>query len=335
MELNQVLQRLKTAGALFLLILVVGSVVYSLIDKEASLLDAFYMSAITITTIGFHEVIDLSEAPAGRIFTVLMAFSGIGIITYFFSNLASLFIEGDIKRNFERKKMEKRIAELSDHFVICGSGRVGRNIALELLQTDRGFVMADLDGEVFEKGENPLSTCLHLIGDCTEDDFLLKLGVDRAKGIFVTSGEDNVNLVITLSVRTLNPSAKIVALSKDINLVAKLKKAGADRVVAPTYIGGLRMAAEMVRPTVTSFLDEMLRSELNHRIEEVSIPESMDGKELGELNIDQLEETMVLALKVGKRWVYKPSNNRLLKTGDLLIILTNPTEKHALETRLD
>ncbi len=336
MELNKVLQRLKLAGLLFLSILVVGSTVFSFLDPEAGLLDAFYMTAITVSTIGFHEVIDLSEKPEGRLFTVFLAFSGIGIITYFFSNLASLFIEGEIKRNFERRKMEKRIAALEGHFIICGAGRVGRNIARELFKTERSFVMADLKPEAFEQLESTdnLGETTFLVGDCTEDEFLLKLGVERALGVFVTSGDDNINLVITLSVRTLNSAVKIVALSKEIKHVQKLRKAGASRVITPTFIGGLRMASEMVRPMVTNFLDDMLRSEFNQRIEELRIPQSSEGIKLHQLGIDQLESTVVLAINDDEKWIYKPQPDQELGMGSHLILLTNPKEKRLIEEKL-
>ena len=336
MELDKVLDRLRFAGFLFLVILATGTTVYSFLDQDSTVLDAFYMTAITVATIGFHEVIDLSSHPLGRIFTVFLAFSGIGIITYFFSNLASLFIEGEIKRNFELKKMEKRIDNLSAHYIICGCGRVGKNVAQELFQTERSFVMADSSRDVFDgfADENLFKDIPFLVGSCTDDDFLIKLGVKRAAGVFVTSGDDNTNLVVALSVRTLNSAVKIVAVTKDINHVQKLKKAGANRVISPTYIGGLRMASEMLRPNVTSFLDEMLRSQMNERFEQINIPHSMEGTPLKDLAIEDLPETIVLAINEYDRWIYKPPASHVLKKDSYLVLLTNPKERKSIEEKL-
>lgn len=333
MELNKVLRRLQITGLLFVIILTIGSAVYYNIDPKATVVDAFYMTAITVSTIGFQEVIDLSNNPGGRLFTIALAFSGIGIITYFFSNLASLFIEGEIRRNYELKKMEKRINKLEGHYIVAGCGRVGRNIALELFQTEKEFVLADAKEDALEEflNKGKVKGAPHLTGDCTSDDFLLKLGITRATGLFVTSGDDNTNLVITLSARTLSPAIKIVALSKSIGHVQKLKRAGADKVITPTFIGGLRMASEMIRPKVTTFLDDMLKTDLGQRIEELNVPDDHAGKLLSSLSIEDLSETMVLAINENDHWVYKPKPEHVLKKGSHLILMTTQREKRKLE----
>ncbi len=306
-------------------------------DPNATLVDSFYMTAITVATIGFHEVIDLRAHPGGRLFTILLAFSGIGIITYFFTNLAALFIEGDLRRAFQRRQMEKKIKKLEAHFIICGCGRVGRNIALELHETKRPYVLADIKIEAIERflQEEEIEGALFLVGDTTDDDFLIQLGVEKALGVFVTSGDDNVNLVTTLTARTLNPAVKIVSLAKDISHMKKIKKAGATKVVSPAFIGGRRMASEMIRPQVTTFLDDMLRSSFNQRIEELNIPESAEGKKLSELYSDRLKETIVLAVNEDGSWLYNPSKDHELKAGSHVIMMTTPNERLELEKRLD
>ncbi|MEM9326201.1 MAG: potassium channel protein [Bacteroidota bacterium] len=336
MELNDVLGRIRVAGLLFLSILMVGTLVYKLMDPNATLLDSFYMTAITVATIGFHEVVDLADHPGGRLFTILLAFSGIGIITYFFSNLAALFIEGDLRRAFQRRQMEKKIKNLEAHFIICGCGRVGRNIALELHATKRPYVLADHELEVIEKliVDERLEGALFLAGDCTDDDFLIQLGVKRALGIFATTGDDNTNLVTTLSARVLNPAIKIVSLAKDLSHMKKIKKAGATKVVSPAFIGGMRMASEMIRPQVTTFLDDMLRSSFNQRLEEITIPMSAQGKQIQELQIDRLKETVVLAIHENDSWLYNPPTDYSLQGGSHVIIMTTPDERLELERKL-
>ena len=327
---------MRVAGLLFLSILVVGTLVYNSLDPNATLVDSFYMTAITVATIGFHEVVDLREHPAGRLFTILLAFSGIGIITYFFSNLAALFIEGDLRRAFERRQMEKKVKNLEAHFIICGCGRVGRNIALELHDTKRPYVLADINPDAIERfvQEEKIDSAIYLTGDCTDDDFLLQLGVDKALGVFVTSGDDNTNLVTTLTARTLNSAVKIVSLAKDLNHMKKIKKAGATRVVSPAFIGGKRMASEMIRPQVTTFLDDMLRSQFSQRIEELNIPESVEGKKIEDLKIEKLQETVVLAVNENGSWLYNPPKDHTLKGGSHIILMTTPDERLELEKRM-
>ena len=332
--LIEVLRRLRIAGFAFLVIMIIGTVGYSIIS-DGDVMDAFYMTAITLTTIGFHEVIDMSASPGGRIFTVFVAFTGIGIFTYFLSNVSALFIEGDIRRTFYKRKMEKRISKMEDHYVICGSGRVGSNIASELFHTDRPFVLSDQDEARLSALPVELKGHAMLAGDCTDDDFLMTLGVDRARGVFVTTGDDNTNLVICLTARQMNPTCRIVVKIIDLNHAAKVKRAGADRIISPNYIGGLRMASEMIRPSVTSFLDEMTRSSReNFRIEEVEVSKSFSGKSLSELKMSDCKNTLILAVKSPDQCEYIPDQKQELNSGDKLIIMTTPKERQIIEERL-
>jgi voltage-gated potassium channel len=163
------------------------------------------------------------------------------------------------------------------------------------------------------------------------ESVLQKLGVEHAQGMFVTTGDDNTNLVICLTARQINPAMKIVARSKEIVNVKKLKRAGADRVVTPNYIGGMRMAAEMLRPTVTTFLDEMLHSDLNERMEEFIIPESKDGKNLLSFPAEELKDTLIIAIRENDRIVYNPKKDHILKQGATLIMITTPKERRVID----
>lgn len=329
-----VLRRLKIAGFAFLAIMVIGTIGFTIIS-DGRVFDSFYMTVITLTTIGFHEIIDMRFSLGGRIFTVFIAFAGVGIFTYFISNVAALFIEGDIRRTFYRRKMEKKINKMEDHYVICGSGRVGKNIASELFHTDRPFVMADVDESQLIDHSGEIKEMLVLVGDCTDDDLLQKLGVERARGVFVTSGDDNTNLVICLTARQLNPNCRIVVKIIDLKHASKLKRAGADRIISPNYIGGLRMASEMIRPSVTSFLDEMTRSSRqNFRIEEVEVTAKFSGKQLSDLKMSDCTNTLLLAIKNPEQCEYVPNQNQTLKSGDKLIIMTTPKERQIIEDRL-
>lgn len=335
MNLFSAFRRLKIASALFILLMIGGTVgFYSLGDEGTTWVDALYMTGITISTVGYHEVVSLDTHPYGRLFTLILIFFGFAVLTYLFSNLIALFIEGDIKSTFTKRRMLKQIEKMKDHYVICGCGRVGRNIAYELMQTGHDFVMSDRNESVSKSLIKELKNTPFMVGDSTDDSFLLRLGVDRARGVFVVSGDDNTNLVICLTARQLNSQMKIVARVKKIDNADKLYRVGADKVVSPNYIGGLRMAAEMLKPTAVSFMDELMRSELDHRLEEYVVPVHLDGHPLSDFPIHDLNNTSVLALREKDEWHYNPEKHHTMKRGAHLVLITTPSDRKILETRV-
>ena len=334
MWLIDVLGRIKLAGLLFVGILMVGTVGFAYFSNW-QWFDAFYMTTLTLTTIGFYEVIDLSESPAGRVFTVFIAFGGVGVFTYFVSNVAALFIEGDVRRSFYRRKMEKKISKMTDHYIVCGLGRVGKTIADELAITKREVVLADINEESFEFLSEELMTLPKLAGDCTDEDFLERLSIQHAKGIFICTREDNTNLVICLTARQMSSSIKIVVRSKDIHLTNKLKRAGADNIISPNHIGGIRMMSEMMHPSVTSFLDDMTRNmSISMRIEEITVGDKYSGKCISDLNLEKYQNTLLLAVREDGAYDYIPVADRELKKGSQLIVMTTPDNRQSIEERI-
>ena len=269
--LTSIPRRFIWCGAFLLAIILTGTVGYWLVTgRHYSFIDALYMTFITITTIGFGEVIDLSGNPGGRLFTIFIAISGIGALTYLVTNLTGLVVEGSLTESFRRRKMEKTVNSYRDHFIICGFGAVGAYIADELQSTRRPYVIVDEDKAVVERAIQALPERIVLEGDATNNDILIRAGVERAKGLFAVTGDDNRNLVISLTARQINHAVRVVARCTDIRNDAKIKRAGADAVVSPGFSGGLRMASEMLRPAVVSFLDMMLREQdQNLRVEEI------------------------------------------------------------------
>jgi voltage-gated potassium channel len=169
-------------------------------------------------------------------------------------------------------------------------------------------------------------------GDATDSDVLSEAGIADAKGLFAVTGDDNQNLVISLTAKQLNPLIRVVASCKDLKNVEKIKKAGADAVVSPTFIGGLRMASEMVRSTVVSFLDTMLRDkEMNLRIEEIAVPATFAGKDVSELDLGKYRHVLLLAVKTEGDWIYNPREDYTIQLGDTLIFMTTPEERTELE----
>jgi voltage-gated potassium channel len=322
------------AGMALAGVLIIGTIGYWFIgQRQYSLVDCFYMTFITIATIGYGEIIDMANNPVGRIFTVFVATSGIGVATYILTNLTAFMVEGEMTETFRRKKMEKTIKTLRRHYIVCGIQGVGFHVLNELSETKRPHVIVDVDRERIDKALETFHEELFIQGDATDSDTLLASGIKEAAGLFAVTGDDNMNLVISLTAKQLNPQIKVVARCRDLKNVEKMKKAGADAVVSPTFIGGLRMASEMVRSTAVSFLDTMLRDkEKNLRVEEMTVSESFAGKPISALNLRDYPNVLLLAVKTEGDWIYNPSADYMMKLWDTLIFMTTPEERERLET---
>jgi len=309
-------------------ILFIGTIGYMLIGgSRYTPLDALYMTVITIATIGYSEIIDLSNSPGGRIFTMMIAFTGIGVLAYTMSSLTAFIVEGELTRAFRRRRMENLAQTLKDHYIVCGLGLVGTNIVNELRATHRPCAVVDISPEKADLGRKKQFE-VQIEGDATDNETLHKAGIAAAKGLFAVTSDDNMNLVICLTAKHLNPGLRIVSQCNDLKNFDKLKHAGADAVVSPVYIGGLRMASEMVRPTVVTFLDKMLRdSKAGLRVEEMAIPDSLAGKKLGELGLKRFREALLLAVTGKDGWTYNPEDEYHLASGNTLVFMTTVAER--------
>ena len=271
---TDIVTRLKRIILIIIAIILVGTVGYKLVGGEkTSWLDALYMTAITITTVGYQDFVGAGATTAGKVFTITYLFLSVGTIFYLFTALASYMVEGEVRKVFRRRSMEKRIEKMKGHYIVCGIGMVGLYIVHELHETKRPQIAIDSNAAQLDllKGRNmdvPV-----LLGDATENELLEKAMVREAKGLFATTNSDNDNIVIALTAKQLNPALRVVCRCNDTKNIDKIKRAGADMVVALNYIGGLRMAAEMTRPHATDFLESMLRDkEQAMRVEEVIVP---------------------------------------------------------------
>jgi len=314
------------AGVILIAIILIGTVGYWFIGgKQYSFVDTLYMTIITISTIGFGEIIDLSGNTADRIFTIFIAISGVGVLLYFVTNLTALVVEGKLTESFRRRRMEKTAGNSRDHYIVCGLGSVGFYIVNELRATKRPYVIVDANKKNIERSLELLKDEVFIEGDATDSDTLLKAGIEKAKGLFAVTGDDNQNLVVSLTAKQLNPNLRVVAQCNEIKNSQKMRKAGADATVSTTSIGGLRMASEMVRPTVVSFLDTMLRDrERNLRVEELPVPGSFTGKSLSALNLKRHTHALLLAVKTREDWVYNPSENYVISPENTLVFMTTP-----------
>lgn len=331
---SQIYKKFIWSGLTLLAVLSIGTIGYWFIaGKQRAILDCLYMTIITISTIGFSEIIDLSGNVTGRVFTMFIALSGIGMLTYLLSNFTAFVVEGQIKETFRRNKMEKIARNLKHHYIVCGIGPVGHHIVNELHATKRPCIIIELDSNKIAKNQEALYDQVILEGDATDNNTLFKAGITKATGLFAVTGDDNHNLVISLTAKQLNPNVKVVASCKELNNIEKVRKAGADAVISPTHIGALRMASEMLRPTVVSFLDTMLRDkDKNLRIEEILLPTPVVGEPISFLNLNNYANTLLLAIKTTKDWIYNPPPDYKLKQENTLIVMTTPGERMKLES---
>ncbi|MBI3902686.1 MAG: potassium channel protein [Nitrosomonadales bacterium] len=327
---------LGLAGALLamLLIMLIGTVGYRIIGgPQYSWVDCFYMTFITVATIGYGEVVDLSDSPGGRLFTVFIAVLGIGTMTYTLSAVTAFILESDINHAWRRKKMLNKIAKLKDHYIVCGVGRVGSNVVHELAMTGRHCVIIDANQAQIENYIDRHPEQLYLLGDATDNDILLAAGINRARGVFAVASDDSQNLVISLSAKQLNPALRVVARCHDVRNIEKTRRAGADEIVSPDFTGGLRIVSAMVRPHVMSFLDEMIKSEDNLRMEEIRIPQGFSGKSLSNL-YSVSHDYIVLAVRQDGKWVFNPTPQHVVHDGDVLMVMASPHGRLRLEQLL-
>lgn len=236
--------------------------------------------------------------------------------------------------------MEKRVDRLDDHLIVCGSGGTAVYAVEELDAVERDAVLVSSDPERLHEVRPELGEEIpRVVGDPSSDDVLREAGVERAAGLVACAEDDKENLVITLSARQLNPDLRIVSRVADVDATDKARRTGADAVVSPDHIGALRLASELIRPTVVSFLDEMLRDrELNLRIDEVEIPDgsSAVGETLGEARLQERSDALLLAVRTAEgEWVYNPPSGHRLRPGQGLVFLGTPEDARAVRDAVD
>jgi voltage-gated potassium channel len=310
--------RLSQLVALLAGVTLAGTVGYVLIEGWP-VFDALYMTIITLGSVGFGEVHPLSTA--GRAFTMVLIVCGLGVVAYGLSTITAHWVEGDLAHLWEKRRMERRIAELRDHIVVCGGGETGRHISRELLATRTPFVCIEVDAGHVETLRRTVPDVLHIVGDATETEVLQRARIEHARGLIACMPADKDNLFALLSARELNPRLRIVSRVSGDESRARLLKAGADAVVSNKSIGALRLASEMLRPHVVSVLDAMLRETTDVRVQEITIGPAAAGQSLGALTLHERAGIVVFALREAgtRRHVFNPPPERPLAAGDVLI----------------
>lgn len=298
-------RRIIVAISLLLAVAVIAVIGYRLLGgPSVSLLDAVYMAIVTLTGVGYAEVVDTSHNATLRIFNIFIVLFGVTIAVFVFSEVTAYLVEGEMRHLFRRRRMRKLIDELKGHFIVCGLGETGRYAVDELQKTGTPHVVIENTPEVvtrlLEKSPESYKDLLYVVGDATDERVLQQAGLDRAGGLISAVPGDKENLVIIVVVRQMNPAIRIVSRCKDLSFSERMIRAGANAAVSPNHIGGLRLASEMLRPNVVDFLDLMLQEKSRSlRIEELCPGENStwNSKTIGGLNLGERYNLLVLALK--------------------------------------
>ena len=290
--------------------------------------DCLYMSIITLSTVGFAETLpDMDQVEWSRAWTVVLILLGSGTLVYFGSTLTALLVEGDLQGVIRRRRMNRLLEGQSGHIIIAGVGSTGFHVAAELTASGTPFVVIDRDEDRIERAVVTFGRdLLYVVGDATDDAVLDLAGVRRAAGLIAALTDDRDNLFVVVTARSLTESLRIVSKAVDNDNILKLERGGADVVVAPALIGGVRMASVMVRPSVVQFLDGMVRGRdrEERRIEEVVItPDSpIAGRALHEAGLREALDVLVIAVRdAAGHHEYNPPANRVLEVGNVLIVL--------------
>ena len=298
------------------------------LGKSWSFLDCIYQTSITLTTVGYGDVFDASYSSLYKIYSIFIMWMGLGITLYAISTITAFIVEEEIGHYFRRRKMVNKISDLKDHYIICGAGRMGIYVINEMVNTKRPFVVIEHSEDRLNKILEEYPDMLYINADATEERTLKTAGIENAMGLIATLGNDSDNMLITVTARYLNRNLRIVVRCIDDNLAEKFKLSGADSVVSANFIGGMRLASEMLRPTVVNFLDRMLKAlDPSIRFEEILIKEGskLIGKSISDSRIK--EETGLLVVAVKKldsgEFQYNPSGDYKIITGDTLVVIGN------------
>jgi voltage-gated potassium channel len=308
-------ERLLQIVILLVGVIAFGTLGYQLIEGWSPL-DALYMTVITISSVGYMEVHPLTNT--GRGFTMILIVIGLGTMAYGLGTITAFWVEGDLSHIWEKRLMERRIAALNRHIIVCGGGETGRAIARELLATRTSFVVIELDPAQEPALRKLGPDFLYMVGDATDPDILRGARVETARGIITCMPSDKDNLFTMLTARELNGQIRIVTRVATEESRPKLQRAGADAVVSSKAIGALRLASEMLRPHVVSVLDAMLREPGAVRVEEVTVGAAAAGRPLGGLRLQERAGIVVFAIRAGvtRQHVFNPPPDRTLQEGD-------------------
>ncbi len=289
--------------------------------------DALYLTIITVATVGYGDMVP--HHPAGKLLTVVLVLVGVSFVMYMFSKIVEAMVEGELREILGKRQMKKQLSKLNNHYIICGHGRIGSVVCQLLQENNKSFV-------VIEKNPDEIQRILVkdyvvIEGEASQDDILQKAGIERALALISVVSSDADNVFITLTAKGINPKIVVLARSSgEKGAEKKLRRAGADKVVSPYYIGGRRMAQAMLRPNITDFIDLTIYTrDMGLHLDEILVTENafINGKSLIESNLRQKYNIIVIAIKrVGERMHFNPKPETILFATDILIVLGKPDQ---------
>ncbi|AMK11964.1 MAG: TrkA family potassium uptake protein [Pseudodesulfovibrio sp.] len=305
-------------GVSYLCVIFLLGIGFYMVYEHWDLASSFYMVVITLSTVGFMEVNQLS--PEGRVFTAVLIMLGVGGFVYIAGAFAQVLIDGRLQIMWGKHRMMKMIEKLRNHFIVCGHGRIGSIVVQEIMAEGHDVVVIENDSALIDKMEQDGILCIE--GDATSDQVLLSAGLLHAKSLISAVTSELANVYVTLTARQLNPKIDIVARAGDKSHISRLERAGANRVVLPHFIGGLRMAQNVLRPTVTNFLELAVRGNIDLQMEELLVsPESeLVNKDLIESKIRANYNLIVIAIqKESGEMVFNPGPKEVIQANDTLL----------------
>lgn len=328
-RLVEYLKKLLIVFRAFIAIIIIGIIGFMYIEKY-DLMKAAWLTITTLATVGYGNFVP--ETVTGQIFNLLLIIVGVGVVAYTLGEFVGLVVEGHLRDIMGRRQMYKKIARIGEHIIICGAGRIGENVINRLSQENVAFVVVDKDEKVARKLVE--DGYLVIQGDASDDSILEQAGIKRARGLIAALSNDADNVFVTLTAKGLNPSLFVVARAGQKETEGKLKRAGADRVILPAAIGGVKMAAVVLRPFITDFVDTVLHeTAMPLEIEEIRVNSSSElvGKAIKCSRVKEESGALIIAIKRGEQLLTNPSVEEIIQEGDELIVIGSTEQLARLE----
>jgi len=340
--MDQEIKKILKPIVLLIVLIVFFSVLFQLLmryqGRDVSLLRCFYMVIITVSTVGYEDLLGAKDNNLLMTFTIISILVYMVAVAYTISNFTAFLVEGRLKMYFQHKRILKRIKKMDQHYIICGIKDIGSFTAKELYETKRPFVIIEESAEAIEELSHNIDSLVFLQGDPTDEHLLKQAGIDKAQALIASLTDDKDNLYLVLAAKELNHHIKIAAKYNLVKNRKKLLNAGASYLVSPYMIGGLRIASELIRPHVVSFLDRMLRDEkdVGIRLEDISVTEGASF--VGKTFSDLYAQSGVLVISYHNPrtgdFEYNPDPEQIIEAGMVLIFIGVAANRIALQKLL-
>ena len=313
----QTIKRIRFALIVLFLVVTAGTLLFHLIEGY-DLVSSLYFTVVTMTTVGYGDIVPTTSV--GMLLSVVTIFAGVGIFGLLVGSVTEFLVEGQIQRALGRRRVEKDLASLKDHYIVCGFGRIGSIVCRELSESHVPFAVIDVDEESIHKANE--EGYLALVGDATDDDVLISAGIEKARGVCAVLPSDADNVFITMTAREISRNLMIVTRGENVSTTRKLVRAGASRVVSPHEIGGIRMANAILKPHVIDFIEAATRagpSEINMGEVEIVEESAFTGLSLIDSGIRSEFGVIVVAIrKLSGRMLFNPNPKSVIEAGDVL-----------------